>query len=141
MHRKGRVFQSEQTARHRQDDKVHRENWELKVQLQVWIRKSVEGSGERGLERWDRGYWALKQAEKFFFIFRVKRSLYTILLRELGQIVGEDDTIRLCMNSLLCILPLLSVCIIFFFFIFSTHSFSFLIVEETSMSHQQGMSP
>lgn len=53
--------------------------------------------GERRRIWWERGL------EEFFFILGVKRSLYVILFRDLGWIASGDDTIRLCLSSLLCI--------------------------------------
>lgn len=63
-----------------------------------------EGAGEAGV-------WLYKQVE---FIFGVRRSLYTVLLRDLGCI-ADRGVHRLGLNSLLCISTLLSICIVVLF--------------------------
>lgn len=85
MHRKGRVIQSEKTARAKRpcDGRVHGEDWGLKIQICVSLRKSVEESRERGGWRGGpEGAGPCKQVEGF--IFGVKRNLCTVLLRDLG---------------------------------------------------------
>lgn len=57
---------------------------------------------ERGLESWAGGWWALKTGWGVF-LYPLCIWLY---LMDLGWIACGDDTIRLCLNSLLCIVPI-----------------------------------